>query len=98
MIDPDPTLTPLQKARVAQLTDAEVREIDRTIETVVSDEWKKIAYVVGMAMMSISSRIEGVPDLYYAARLRVMIDAKRLIARGDPTYMHNCEVRSPNPK
>ena len=52
-----------------------------------------MARVIGGAMFSEFERVPGVPDLFYAERLRAMISSKRLQAQGDLTSMGHGEVR-----
>jgi len=89
----DPPLSPEQSARVAELGDQELRNIDEALLAEVSAQWRKVARVVGGAMSHQSTRIPGIPDLFYAQRVRHLVDSGLLESSGDLGYMGRSEVR-----
>jgi hypothetical protein len=91
----DPPLTPEQSEKASSLTSAELEQIDSALLRQVSSDWRKIARVVGTAMMEHTERVRGVPDVFYAQRLRRMIQEGRLEAEGDVRAMGRGEVRLP---
>ena len=40
-------------------------------------------------------RVPGLPDLYYARRIKALIARGALVAEGNPDFMRHCEVRVP---
>ncbi len=94
MPKPDPSLTPEQEAKVAQLKDDQVRAIDAALLSNACSNWRKVARVVGTTMMGIRN-LGGIPDLYYAQRVRKLVEAGQLEAQGNLSYMGLSEVRLP---
>jgi hypothetical protein len=95
MPKPDPPLTPEEKVRVAQLNDDQVRAIDEALLSNTCSNWRKVARVVGTTMMGIEN-LGGIPDLYYAHRVRKLVEAGRLESQGNLSCMGIGEVRFPN--
>lgn len=94
--EPLPPLTKEQEARVAQLTDAELQTIDQGLLSNALMRWRKVARVVGSAMMFGSpTRIEGIPDIFYAQRVRKLVESGRLESTGNLDYIGYSEVRLP---
>jgi len=46
-------------------------------------------------MMDPEVRVPGLPDLYYANRVRVLVERGLLVAEGNLDYMRYSEVRLP---
>lgn len=93
--DRDPPLTNEQQAKVNALSEAQIKAIDEAIWAAVVPEWRKMARIVGTAMTNLNDRVAGIPDIYYADRIRKLISSDRLEAQGDPSRMRYCEVRLP---
>ena len=89
----DTDLSPIEIDRVARLPRAELALIDAALLSQVSDEWRKVARVVGMAMLSMPDRPSGVPDVFFAKRVVLLVESGRLEARGDLRRMRFSEVR-----
>jgi NADPH-dependent 7-cyano-7-deazaguanine reductase QueF len=94
-IKPDGKITPEQEGLVGQLTEDEVHEIDMALLSNTNDKWRKVAMVVAKTMLELPCRISGIPDIYYSQRIRRLVVEKKLIARGDLSYMRYSEVRKP---
>ena len=94
-IKPDGKLTPEQEIQVGQLTEDEVQEIDMALLSNANDRWCKVAMVVATTMLELPCRIDGIPDIYYSQRIRKLVVEKKLIARGDLSYMRYSEVHKP---
>lgn len=92
---PDPPLTLEEEAKVAQLTEGEIVAIDQILMTNAKSRWRKVAMVVGITMSDLKNRIPGIPDLYYAQRIRKLVEAGRLESQGNLAYMRFSEVRLP---
>ena len=90
---PDGPLTPEQETLVSQLTSEQIAEIDEGLIKNASHQWRKVARVVAGAMSTIPGRIKGIPDIYYAQRVKKLVEYGRLESDGDPDYMRFSEVR-----
>jgi hypothetical protein len=94
--EPLPPLTKVQEARVAQLTDAELQIIDQGLLSNTSIHWRKVARVVGSTMLFGSpTRIEGIPDIFYAQRVRKLVESGILESMANLDYIGYSEVRIP---
>lgn len=82
-----------QQAAVARLSRADISRIDHELMSHVSSQWRKVARVVGSAMSTLKDRPAGVPDLYYASRIRFLVEAGALASDGDLRIMGQSEVR-----
>ena len=51
--------------------------------------------LVGKAMMNSDVRVPGLPDLYYAQRVRALVENGQLVAEGNLDFMRYSEVRLP---
>jgi hypothetical protein len=92
-IQPDGPLTPEQEALARALSAEFIEKIDATLLSQVLVQWRKVAMVVGMAMSALENRRTGIPDIYYAQRVRFLVERGELEARGDPSRMRYSEVR-----
>ena len=96
-LKPLPPLSKEQEAKEALLTDEELKIIDQGLLSNTSTQWRKVARVVGGTMMSGSEyRIDGIPDIFYAQRLRKLIEDGKLEATGNLNYIGGSEVRLPS--
>jgi len=94
VLQADPVLTADESARVAQLTESDIRRIDEALVAAASANWRKVARVVASAMNE-STHGPGIPDIYYASRVRALVEAGRLESQGNLEYMRFSEVRLP---
>jgi hypothetical protein len=92
---PDPPLTPEEQAKVAQLSEAEIRAIDEALLSNASHRWRKVAMVVGATMVRLPIRASGISDVFYAQRVRKLVEDGRLESQGNLAYMRFSEVRLP---
>ena len=90
---PDPTLTAQQQATVDQLTESELKAIDKALLSNATDRWRKVAMVIGSTMMHLPDRVPGIPDVFYAERVRKLVEHGLLESQGNLTYMRFSEVR-----
>lgn len=91
LIDPD--LTPEQKVKVNLLSEAQIEEIDKAIISAASNQWQKVAKIVGMTMNNLPSKVKGIPDLYYAQRVRKLVADGIFESQGDLSFMRYSEIR-----
>ena len=89
----DPLLSKEQLARVAQLSHEQVEAIDSALSSQCTASWRKVSHVVGFALEQL--RLPGIPDVFFALRVREHIALGRLEGRGDLTRMRYSEVRFP---
>lgn len=89
----DSPLTPQQHSIVSALDAEFVEKVDAELLANTNEGWRKVAMVVGLTMMNESLRRPGLPDLYYAARIRELVRSGALEAAGDLSQMRHCEVR-----
>ena len=94
--EPDPPLSPTEQEAVARLTPDQLNAIDEALIANACDRWRKVARVVGTAMSAIPGRVPGIPDLFYAQRVRALVAAGRLEAQGNLAFMRYSEVRVPS--
>ena len=94
--EPDAGMTLDQAKLVEQLTAAEIQAIDNALLANTSDKWQKVARIVGMTMMELPVRVEGIPDVYYSQRIQKLVKDGLLESRGDLSYMRYSEVRRLN--
>lgn len=84
-----------ETVRVARLSKRDVQNIDESLLAEASVQWRKVARVVGGAMSSQRTRVVGIPDTYYAQRVRHLVERGLLESDGDLSYMGRSEVRLP---
>lgn len=90
---PDRPLSTEEKERVAALSSEQVASIDAELIVHASPMWRKVAYLVGMSMSTQKDRVRGIPDLYYAERVRILVGKGTLEATGNLESMRWSEVR-----
>ena len=91
----DPPMTPEQAALGASLSPDFVEKIDAELLLRARPHWRKVAMLVGLAMMNPQLRIPGLPDIYYAGRVRALVAKGVLLSDGNLNRMGNSEVRLP---
>jgi len=95
---PDPPLTAEERGRASALSSEQVQEIDDALMANVSDRWRKVARVVASAMSDLKRDtifVMGIPDIFYAERIRELIKRGQIEGDGDFTRMGRSEVRLP---
>jgi len=89
----DPTLSPGEAERAARLTQCELALIDAALLSQVSSDWRKVARVVGMAMLSMPDRPSGLPDVFFSRRVSLLVESGQLESQGNLLRMRFSEVR-----
>jgi uncharacterized protein DUF3658 len=92
-LEPDPPLDVEQSLRVSKLTQDDLWDIDRELLAQSARSWRQVARIVSFTMHKLSSRIPDVPDVYYAQRVRHLVEIGKLESQGDLHRMHYSEVR-----
>ena len=93
--EPTPPLTPEEQALVAKLSEVDLQTVDATIMASSREQWRKVAMVVATTMHTLEDRYPLLPDLFYAQRLRRLVEQGRLESQGNLLYMRFSEVRLP---
>ena len=89
---PLPPLTAEERALVSQLSPQQLQSIDEALLAGVTERWRKVAMVVGLAIGR-PSHVRGVPDTFYGQRMCVLVKEGRVEAQGNVEYMRFSEVR-----
>ena len=93
-VEPDPPLTTEQLSIVEALSEEQIAEIDKALLTNCTERWRKVAAVVGFTMTDqFMDTFKGVPDVYYAQRVRGLVGKGTLESEGNLRYMRYSEVR-----
>lgn len=94
-LTPDPPLSPEQELVAASLSPDFVAKIDAELLSHARPRNRKVAMLVGMAMGNAEVRAPGLPDLFYAQRVRELVAKGQLVAEGNRGFMRFSEVRLP---
>ena len=94
----DPELNAAQRKLVGALSTADVNAIDESLLSASTRTWRKVAFVVGTAMISLQRRFPGIPDVYFSQRVAALVDSGKLIAQGNLRRMRFSEVRLVDPR
>ena len=89
----DRPLTPDEERLIQSLSDDVVARVDKELLANVRSQNRKVALVIALAMDNPTVGDLGLPDVYLARRLRMMVEGGRLTAEGDLTRMRFSEVR-----
>lgn len=90
---PDPELNSEQRRLVDALSTEDVEAIDNALLAASSNDWRKVAFVVGSAFLPLARRFPGIPDIFFLQRVQVLVGLGRLDSQGDLLYMCFSEVR-----
>lgn len=82
-------------ALVRVLSAQTIEKIDAALLSQVPNRWRKVAMVVSLAMEVLKDQHLGIPDLYYAQRVTLLVERGKLQAQGDLSRMRYSEVRQP---
>jgi hypothetical protein len=88
-------LTPQEQAVADALSLDLLRRIDAALLSHARRTNRKVAMLVGLTMGDPSLRVPGLPDVFYAQRVRMLVDRGLLLAEGSLGYMRYSEVRLP---
>ena len=91
---PDGPMDAEQQARANALTADQIEAIDRALVRASDAQWRKVARVVGTAMMSDwKGKPKGIADVYYSQRVAQLVQQGKLEAQGNLARMRFSEVR-----
>ena len=91
----DPPLSPEQALVAASLSSEMVDKIDAELLSHARGRPRKVAMLVGLAMNNPELRVPGLPDLFYAGRVRALVAKGMLASEGNLNCMAYSEVRLP---
>lgn len=80
---------------VSRLAEADLAFIDKTLLASATSSWQKVARLIGTALVTLNSRLPGIPLGFYAQRVAALAQAGMLLARGDLGFIRLGEVRVP---
>lgn len=92
---PDPPMNDEEASIAASLSVETVAKIDAELLSHARRHARKVAMLVGSAMMNPELRVPGLPDLFYAGRVRALVAEGKLLAEGNLDFMRFSEVRLP---
>ncbi len=92
-IPKDPPLTPEQKELVATLSAGDLEAIDAALLKNITEQWRKMARVIGATMIDLEGKYYGLPDLFYGERVRALKEKNLFESQGDLRKMRYSEVR-----
>ena len=72
-----------------------VTKIDAALLSHAKKTLRKVAMLVGLTMMDTALRVPGLPDVFYAQRVKALVHRGLLVAVGNLDYMRYSEVRLP---
>ena len=90
---PDAPLTEAQRERAAQLTREQLYGIDCALLRHVADDWRKVAAVISRALQQETIRSFGLPEAFYAQRVRALVEGGYLQSQGNLWYAAHSLVR-----
>lgn len=91
--DPAPDAAALKL--IAALRPEQIQAIDAALLSATDRNWRKVAFVVGFAMGALPDRVPGIPDVFYAQRIAVLVAQGRLESQGSHSRMRYSEIRIP---
>jgi hypothetical protein len=92
---PDTYLSVEQQEAECRLTQAEIQALDSALIAGALTSWRKVARVVGDAMVTLQGQFQPVPLGVYVRRIEVLVKSGELEARGNIQFMRVGEVRLP---
>ena len=91
----DPELDADDLFAVASLSPDDVQAIDNALVANSHTHWRKVAYVVCIAMDAYPEQFHDIPDIFYAARIKTLVSQGLLEAQGNLSRMRFSEIRLP---
>ena len=78
------------------LTPADLQHIDVCLLSHTSQEWQKVAKIIGSTMTVLRGQFPDIPDVFYAQRVKHLAAAGAIEAVGDLNRIRHSEVRIAN--
>ncbi len=92
--DEAPTAEELEQIR--RTTPADAAVVDALLLAHCTDQWRKVAMVVGSSLDEFEARFPALPFVYLQLRIQALADQGRLESNGDLRFMQHSEVRLPS--
>ena len=90
----EPPLTAEQyQELIDAITPAQLQIIDDALMAGASDQFRKVARVVGIAMKATEDDIYRIPDYFFASRVQKLVKQGRLVSQGNLERMRYSEVK-----
>jgi Protein of unknown function len=96
--EPDRPLTPEEEEQARQLSPADIKRIDDCLLSHTPHQWGKVARVIGLTMQEIYKEFPGLPDVFYALRIKHLAESGTIEAAGNLNRMRHSEIRLPDLK
>ena len=88
-------MTPQEQVVTDALSIELLRRIDAALLSHARKTNRKVSMLVSLTMMDPSLRVPGLSDVFFARRIRMLVDKGLLVAEGTLGYMRYSEVRLP---
>jgi len=85
-------MTDEQYSRIKTLTPIDIEHIDDALAVHITEQFRKAARIIGLAMEDNRRRI-GIPDLFYFERLKLFAERGLVELVGYSDNMRFCELR-----
>ena len=92
---PNPPMTAEEQAVANSLSPEFIQAIDDELLSHAISRNRKVARLVMSAMSNPNLKVPGLPDLFYAQRVKVLVSKGLLVSEGNLDYMQYSEVRLP---
>ena len=92
---PDPPMTPEEATWAASLSPEALATIDAALLSHAQSRDRKVAMIVALAMSDSEVAVPGLPDVFYAQRVRALVASGKLVGVGNLAHMRYSEVRLP---
>src|SRR5690349_10965289 len=92
-LKPDTPLSQADEDLVRSLSRESIAMIDTALLAEVTANWRKVAMVVARTMEALEGRLTPLPDVYFARRVRYLVESGKLESQGDLSRMRYSEVR-----
>lgn len=84
-----------EEAMARALTEAQLQRIDEALLAQTTHQWSKVARVIGYTMRDLRSEFLGLPDVFFASRIKHLAATGKIEAAGNLDRMRFSEVRLP---
>jgi hypothetical protein len=91
--EPDGDLSEEHKAILEQMSEEELRVIDRELLARASNRLQKVAKLVASIMFKRPELAPELPDVFFAQRVTKLVKEGKLESQGALGYMRFCEVK-----
>ena len=77
----------------SELKPADLERIDSCLMSYISDQYKRVAFVIGQTMLELDGEYPALPDLFYTSRVKYLVATGVIEAVGDLNRIRFSEVR-----